>query len=254
MEWDPNQYLAFADLRLRPALDLLARIPLGDLKVAADLGCGTGAATIPIRRRWPAARVIGVDGSAEMIAKGRAAAADIEWVQADIAAWTPDAPVDLLYSNAALHWLPDHARLFPALLDRVAPGGVLAVQMPRMFREPSHSLIDDVAREGPWRDRLAHLVKDPPVGDPGFYYDLLAGRVARLDMWETQYIQVLEGDAPVADWTKGTWLKSFLDALDEPDRSAFEADYRRRTKLAYPAKADGKVVLPFRRLFIVATK
>ena len=168
--------------------------------------------------------------------------------------WASDRGVDLLYSNAALHWLADHARLFPHLLDQVAAGGVLAVQMPRMFRQPSHTLIEDVAREGPWAARLAPLIKPPPVAEPGFYYSLLAPRVARLDLWETEYQQILEGEAPVADWTKGTWLKPFLDALAEPERSAFEAEYRRRTRIAYPPLADGRTLFPFRRLFIVATK
>ncbi|MBM3486664.1 MAG: methyltransferase domain-containing protein [Alphaproteobacteria bacterium] len=254
MDWDPNQYLAFADLRLRPALDLMARVPLARPATIVDLGCGTGAATVPLKRRWPAARVAGVDSSADMLAKGRAVAADIDWVAAEIGAWRAAAPVDLLYSNAALHWLPDHGRLFPHLLDQVAPGGALAVQMPRMFRQPSHTLIEDVAREGPWAGRLAGLIKPPPVAEPAVYYALLAPRVARLDLWETEYQQVLEGEAQVADWTKGTWLKPFLDALAEPERSAFETEYRRRTRLAYPPLADGRTLFPFRRLFIVATK
>lgn len=254
MDWDPSQYLAFADLRLRPALDLMARVPLARPATIVDLGCGTGAATVPLKRRWPEARVIGVDSSDDMLAKGRAASSDIDWVAADIGTWASDRGVDLLYSNAALHWLADHARLFPHLLDQVAAGGVLAVQMPRMFRQPSHTLIEDVAREGPWAARLAPLIKPPPVAEPGFYYSLLAPRVARLDLWETEYQQILEGEAPVADWTKGTWLKPFLDALAEPERSAFEAEYRRRTRIAYPPLADGRTLFPFRRLFIVATK
>ena len=136
----------------------------------------------------------------------------------------------------------------------LTPGGVLAVQMPRNFSEPSHALIRETVAGGPWRDRLAPLVQPSPVAAPEYYYDLLAPLAAELDMWETQYQHVLEGEDPVKEWTKGTWLKQFLDALDEGDRPAFEADYAVRLRKAYPRRADGKTVFPFRRLFIVARR
>ena len=166
----------------------------------------------------------------------------------------PDRPVDLVYSNAALHWLPDHAALFTRLVACLPPGGVLAVQVPRNSEAPSHTLIDAAARDGPWREPLAPLTGQMPVREPAFYYQLLVPRVQQLDIWETEYLQVLEGDNPVADWTKGTWLRQFLAALEEPDRSAFEADYRRRVRAAYPPQPDGKTLFPFRRLFIVAVR
>ncbi len=158
----------------------------------------------------------------------------------------------MIYSNAALHWLPDHQRLFPALVAQLAPGGVLAVQMPRNFNAPSHTLIAETVRSGPWRARLEPMLAPSPVGEPAFYYGVLSGLVAQLDIWETEYLQVLEGADPVKEWTKGTWLKQFLDALDEPQRSDFESDYAARLRHAYPALPDGKTLFPFRRLFMVA--
>jgi trans-aconitate 2-methyltransferase len=237
---------------MRPALDLIQRIPLARPAHVVDLGCGTGNVTGVLRRAWPAARVTGVDASAAMLERARASDPDVEWRQAEIGAWRPAAPVDLLFSNAALHWLPDHATLFPRLLGFVAPGGALAVQMPRNFSEPSHTSIAEVASEGRWRERLAPLIRTEPCRAPAFYWDLLAPRATSLDVWETVYQQALTGDNPVADFVKGSWLKPFLDALDEPERAAFEAAYRARVARAYPARADGITLFPFRRLFIVA--
>jgi trans-aconitate 2-methyltransferase len=178
----------------------------------------------------------------------------VRWLEQGLADWRADAPADLIYSNAALHWLPDHQRLFPELLVQLAPGGVLAVQMPRNFDAPSHTMIADTVRAGPWRARLQPLLRPAPVAAPAFYYGVLAALVARVDIWETEYLQVLEGVDPVKEWTKGTWLKQFLDALgDASEREAFEQDYAARVRTAYPMRADGKTLLPFRRLFIVAT-
>lgn len=252
VRWDPTQYLRWGDHRLRPALDLLQRVPLERPERIVDLGCGTGNVTAWLRRRWPDARVTGVDASPAMLARARASDADVEWQQADVGAWSTSRPVDLLFSNAALHWLDDHASLFPRLLTSVAKEGVLAVQMPRNFGEPSHTSIVDAARQGPWAGRLAPLIRTEPCKPPGYYWDLLAPRVAALDVWETIYEQRLEGDNPVADFVKGSWLRPFLDALDAEARPAFEADYRARVARAYPPRPDGTTLFPFRRLFIVA--
>lgn len=252
--WDPRQYLRFSGDRLRPAVDLLNRIDLAEPKRIVDLGCGAGNVTVLLRERWPTAALTGVDGSAAMLARARDAAPDIEWAEADMAEWTPAAPPDLIYSNAALHWLGDHEALFPRLVDMLAPGGVLAVQMPRNFGAPSHTSMADAARSGPWRDRLEPLLRPPPVSEPDVYYGLLAPHAATIDIWETDYLQVLEGDDPVAEWTKGTWLRPLLDALEEPDRTGFEAAYRERVRAAYPRRADGRTLFPFRRLFLIAQR
>lgn len=253
MPWDPAQYLKFAGHRLRPALDLLARVDLDAPGDVYDLGAGAGNVTRLLRARWPEARVTGVDASPEMLAKAAAAAPDIAWTRADLATWRPPRPADLIYSNAALHWLPDHERLFPDLLGAIAPGGVLAVQMPRNFGAPSHTLIAEAARSGPWRDRLEPLLRPVPVAEPAVYHDLLTPRAASVDLWETEYLQILEGPDPVKEWVKGTWLTPLLDALAEPERSAFEARYAALLAGAYPRRPDGRTLFPFRRLFLVAT-
>ena len=252
MAWDPGQYLAFADLRLRPALDLLARVPTDAPATVADLGCGAGNVTRILRQRWPDAVVSGVDGSPEMLAAARKQDPGIVWHEADIAAWRPEATVDVLYSDAALHWLGDHQQLFPRLLGLVARGGALAVQMPLNPDAPFQALMTEVAKDGAWWARLEPLLRSDPVAEPGFYYDLLHAHTADVELWETTYQQVLSGDNPVLDWVKGSRLRPLLAALDEPARSEFEAEYGERARAAYPKLADGGTLFPFRRLFLVA--
>ena len=252
MTWSPDQYLKFAEPRLRPALDLLARVDLDAPACVCDLGCGTGSVTRLIAARWPQARVTGVDSAATMLARSGPAEPNIRWEQADLARWSPDRTPDLVYSNAALHWLGEHATLFPRLLSLLAPGGVLAVQMPRNFGAPSHTAIADTVRDGHWRARLEPMLRPVPVAEPAWYFDLLAPGAASVDIWETEYLQVLTGADPVKEWTKGTWLAPFLAALEEPARSDFERAYAARVRDAYPARADGRTLFPFRRLFIVA--
>lgn len=245
MTWDPRIYTAFSGPRLRPALDLITRLEAETPHRIADLGCGTGNVTKVLAQRWPNAHVTGVDSSAEMLAE----AGPGNWVQADIATWRADWPLDVLFSNAALHWLDDHATLFPRLMGMLAPGGWLAVQMPHNHSAPSHTCMIDAARPFP---QLTDVLRAAPVSAPSAYYDVLAPLALKLDIWETEYLQVLDGDNPVVRWTMGTALKPLLDALEEPARADFLADYAARIAQAYPKRADGKTLFPFKRLFIVA--
>ncbi len=254
MTWDPTQYLKFAGPRLRPALDLLQRIDCEAPSRVYDLGAGAGNVTRLIAARWPEAQIVGVDSSAEMLAKAAAENPGIEWQQADLATWRPPLPADVIYSNAALHWIENHAPVFVALFDSLAAGGIFAVQIPRNFGAPSHTSMGEAARRGPWRARLEPLLRPTPVAEPAFYFDLLAPHAARLDLWETEYLQVLDGEHAVKEYTKSTWLSPLLAALDEPERSRFEAVYTEMVDAAYPRRPDGKTLFPFRRMFIIATK
>jgi len=253
MPWDPAQYLKFADHRVRPAIDLLNRVDLESPEVAYDLGAGTGNITEMLAKRWPTTRVIGVDNSPEMM--GRAERVEnLEWQQGDIGTWRPDRPADLIFSNAALHWVDGHTELFNGLMSAVAPGGLFAVQMPRNFGALSHTSISEAALGGTWRYTLEPLLRPAPVEPPQFYVRILSPLASSLDVWETDYIQVLTGDNPVKEWTKGTWLKPLLDALEEPERSEFERTYADLVEKAYPKESDGTTLFPFRRMFIVARK
>jgi trans-aconitate 2-methyltransferase len=254
MAWNPEQYLKFADHRLRPAVDLLNRIDASAPSLVYDLGCGAGNVTRLLRARWPGARIVGVDSSREMLDKAAQAAPDVEWVLADLATWSPERAPDVVYSNAALHWLDGHELLFPRLLGSLAARGTLAVQMPRNHGAPSHTGMVAAARASPERARLEAVLRESPVRPPDFYWGLLARGADGLDVWETEYLHPLRGDAPVVQWTMGTALKPLLDALEEPGRGAFLAEYTRRMAEAYPRRDDGTTLFPFRRLFLVATR
>jgi trans-aconitate 2-methyltransferase len=267
MSWDPGQYLKFAGPRLRPAVDLLARVslaaetrndpppasPAGRGLRIADLGCGAGNVTRLLVRRWPLARIDGIDDSAAMLDRARGGLRDVRWIDSSIADWRAEAEYDLVFTNAALHWLPGHATLLPRLARALRRDGVLAVQMPRNFEAPSHTAIADTVRAGAWRERLEPLLAPPPVAAPDLYFDWLAPLASSLDIWEAEYLQVLHGPDPVKEWTKGTWLRQFLDRLEPGEREAFENDYAARVRVAYPQRADGSTLFPFRRLFIVMT-
>lgn len=253
MLWDPSQYLRYAGERLRPAIDLLGRIDIAAPELVVDLGCGPGNVTAILKRRWPDAEVSGIDGSAEMLARAREAAPDCTFTQADFGTWAPARKVDVLYSNAALHWLGEHERLLPRLLAQVAPGGCLAVQMPAMHDAPLRALQYEVAAKGPWAAALAGVGSAPPILSPGAYWDLLRPRCAALDMWETIYMHALEGEEAAVQWARGTSLKPFLDALPEDGlRAGYLAAYAEAVRPHYPRRADGVTLLPFRRLFLVA--
>jgi trans-aconitate 2-methyltransferase len=251
--WDPSQYLRYADHRLRPALDLIERIALPEPRAIYDLGCGAGNVTRLLAARWPGAAVTGLDHSPEMLAQASAEPSAIRWIEADLRDWEPGGSPDLLFSNATLHWAPDHAALFPRLLGWLAPGGCLAVQMPRSWGLPSHRLMRETLVDlGLGSEDLRRSLEEDPVEEPGAYYELLAPRTSHLEIWETEYLQALEGPDPVLEWVKGTGLRPVLLDLSEADKKEFIPEYARRLRAAYPPSADGRTLYPFRRLFLVA--
>ena len=252
LSWDPARYLKFGGLRLRPAMDLLARVSIDAPAVIVDLGCGTGMVTAVLRERWPDSRIVGVDASPEMLERARQQVAGVDWRQADVEWWSPDTPPDLIVSNAVLHWLDDHDRLFPRLVRFLAKGGTLAVQMPRNFSAPSHTCITQAVDAGPWRDRLLPLTRPNPVALPAHYYGLLKPYASTVEVWEIEYYQVLDGEAPVVEWTSGTILRPLLGALTEDERDGFLRHYERCVSDAYPPGPDGMTLFPFKRLFILA--
>ena len=250
--WNPTGYLTFGAERLRPAADLLARVPLATPRHIADLGCGPGNATGLLARRWPGAALLGVDSSPEMLARARQSGAAADWQQADLTQWAPERPFDLLFANAVFQWLGRHEALFPRLMGFLRPDGALAVQMPRNFAAPSHRLLRETAAEGPWAGRLQGILREDPVAAPDAYFDLLSGPAKSLDIWETDYLHVLEGTDPVLAWTRGTALRPIKDALDAESYAAFEQAYGACLREAYPRRSDGRTLFPFRRLFFVA--
>ncbi len=254
MSWHPETYARFLGPRTRPALDLVNAVPLATVHYAADLGCGPGNSTAVLRARWPNAALTGIDSSPEMLAAAaREGPAGVRWEQADLRSYRPESPLDLLFSNATLQWVDEHETLFPRLLEAVRPGGVLAVQMPRNFEAPSHVALRELAAEPPWRDALNGVLRLEPVASPAAYLGWLAGATT-LDVWETEYHHVLEGEDPVLSWVSGTALVPVRAALGDHAFPPFRAALGERLRVAYPARHDGRTVFPFRRIFVVATR
>ena len=253
MSWDPQHYLTFAGERTRPAAELVARIDFAKPHRVVDLGCGPGNSTALIAARWPDAKVEGLDSSAEMIASAKCSGVRADFFEADIASWRPDTPYDVVVSNATLQWLENHNTLLPRLMRFLAQGGSLAFQVPRNLEAPSHALMRDVAAHGPWVAKLKD-VRGINVLSPDIYFEILSPHASSLDIWETEYLHVLEGDDPVYRWVGATGLRPYAQALDGEEREQFLSTYRARLRDAYPMRADGKTLFPFKRLFVVARK
>jgi trans-aconitate 2-methyltransferase len=262
--WSARQYVQFEDERTRPVRDLLAALPAIDARSVIDLGCGPGNSTEMLAARFAGAAVSGFDSSADMIAAARQRLPRVRFELADVERWAYErdagsggygaALFDVILANAVLHWVPDHAKLFPALAAKLAPGGALAIQMPDNLDEPAHRLMREIAADGPWAAKLtAAAAARPPMPTADRYYEILSEAGCRVDIWRTTYYHALSGGAgAVVEWFKGSGLRPFLAPLGDQEREEFLTRYRSAVAGAYPVNPDGGVLLPFPRLFIVA--
>ena len=250
MSWDPDRYLTYADERGRPFVDLVARVGADRPRTVVDLGCGPGNLTRLLADRWPQARVTGVDSSLEMIAKARADGDAIDYEIADVRDWSPTEAVDVLVSNATLQWVPGHLDLLPRLVEAVAPGGWFAFQVPGNFDQPSHVILHELASEPEYADHTRDA-EHPASHDPDVYLRALTDLGCTVDAWETTYLHVLQGEDPVFTWISATGARPVLQALPPDLLERFTEEYKRRLDAAYPSHEHG-VVLPFRRIFVVA--
>jgi trans-aconitate 2-methyltransferase len=254
-DWSATQYLKFEDERTRPPRDLIAQIPLARAERIIDLGCGPGNSTELLLARYPDAEVIGLDSSPDMLAQARQRLPTCAFIQADLVSWTPPGRTDLLFANASFQWLPDHQGVLRRMLQALPAGGVLAVQMPDNMDEPALALMSQVAGSGPWAGNpaLAAAAREP-LPRPEAYYDLLKPLCAKLDIWHTIYNHVMAGPAAIVEWFKGSALRPYLAALDPAMGEDFLAAYLDGIKHHYGARHDGRVLLPFPRVFIVAVR
>jgi len=251
--WSPAAYLKFEDERTRPAQDLLARVANERPHLVVDVGCGPGNSTQLLVARFPGAEIVGFDTSQAMLAEARQRVPSARFEFADAASWAPDPGTGVVFANAVYQWIPDHLDVLPRVLERLEPGGTLAVQMPDNLMEPLHVLMRDVAASGPWAAKLADAAR-APLPPVRAYYDALAPHARRLDIWHTIYNHVMPNAAAIVEWVKSTGLGPFLARLDETEKPDFLAAYGKAIETAYPPAADGNVLMRFPRLFIVAER
>lgn len=253
MTWSAQQYSQFEAERTRPVRDLVAAIPNTEVQTAIDLGCGPGNSTEVLAQRFPHAHITGMDSSDDMLVDARKRLPALNFELADIGAWRPAQACDVILANASLQWLPDHATLYPRLVQQLTPGGTLAVQTPDNLDEPAHRLAREVAADGPWSAKIG-AVKHNERHTASYYYELLSRHCSTVDVWRTIYLHPLADHAAVVEWFKASALRPFLAPLTDSEKAAFLQAYQARITQAYPALADGTVLLPFPRLFIIATR
>ncbi|NTJ41614.1 trans-aconitate 2-methyltransferase [Agrobacterium larrymoorei] len=255
MVWSAQQYLKFEDERTRPAQDLLARVPLEKIVSGYDLGCGPGNSTELLAERYGVNVVTGVDSDEDMLEKAQARLPNTEFQKADLATWRPKQKADLLYANAVFQWLPDHIDVLVSLMDHLKPGGVLAVQMPDNLEEPTHLAMEETGASGPWKNSFEGArLRRQKLPSPAQYFDRLSPKSARVDVWHTIYNHPMKDAGAIVEWVKGTGLRPYLAAAGEENRDAFLSDYQSRIDAAYPPLADGRRLLRFPRLFVIAVK
>jgi trans-aconitate 2-methyltransferase len=253
-EWDADLYLRFSEERTQPSVDLAARVAIPDPGRIIDLGCGPGNSTAVLRLRWPKADITGLDGSPDMIAAAsRSYPHHNKWLIGDIASWSAGIPFDVVFSNAVLQWLPRHEVLFPHLFAQVAPGGALAVQVPAHFNSAMHLEILETAGDPAWRHLMGPTLNALTKQPPSFYYNLLQPLAARLEIWQTEYYHIVDSPQSIIEWFRGTGLRPFLAVLENDEqRKRFEELLLERYTRAYLPQNDGRILFPFRRLFMIA--
>lgn len=254
MTWSATQYSAFENERTRPVRDLVTALPAVPVQRAIDLGCGPGNSTQVLAERYPEAQISAIDSSDDMIAEAKKRLPELNVALGDIEHWNPGQTFDVILANASLQWAPRHDLLYPRLASYLSQGGHLAIQTPDNLQEPAHRMAREIAADGPWASKIGD-VRHPPRHSAPDYYDLLSPHCSNVDVWRTTYYHPLEGGAQaVVEWFKGSALRPFLAPLNDEEKAAFLERYRQAMAQAYPAAADGKVLLPFPRLFIVATR
>ncbi len=255
VNWEPDLYRRYEAERSQPARDLLSRVPLKAPQMVVDLGCGPGNSTQLLAERWPDAEILGVDNSEAMLDSARKRLPEARFEAADISAWRPGATPDLIFANAALQWVPDHHTLLPRLLGLLAPGGMLAVQMPDNQQEPTHQLMREIAAQPPFAEQIPDAVRLRTPAQPLLdYYDLLSGRGGQVEVWRTVYNHPTSSPEAIVDWVRGTGLKAFLEPLNPDQRPEFLARYTAAIAKAYAPRADGRLILAFPRMFFTALR
>ncbi len=255
LDWNPRQYLKYKNERTQPSIDLAARIEIDNPESVIDIGCGPGNSTQVLRKRWPGTRIVGLDSSASMIEKAKKDYPDIEWITADASAFAFAKEYDIVFSNAALQWIPDHDLLLPRLFEAVSFRGALAVQVPADSSSPLREALLSVSSREKWSQFTSGAENLMTYHTVEYYYDILSAIGAEFDLWETVYYHVMRSHIELVEWYRSTGMRPFIERLhDEESRRAFEKEILSECRKSYPVRSDRKILYPFKRIFFIAYK
>jgi len=254
-DWNPNLYLKYKNERTQPSIDLISKInPTFQPITILDVGCGPGNSSQALLQRWPQAQLTGIDSSPKMIEKAKMDFPDSLWLVADASKYVSNVKYDLVFSNATIQWIPNHEALFDLLYELTRVGGVLAVQVPRFDQMPLSKAIERAANKERWQGQTKDCSELFTYHDYKYYYDLVCPNYKSLELWQTDYIHVLESQLAIIEWIRSTGLKPYLDRLNENEKPAFESEVLAELKHYYPTQNNGKVLFPFKRLFMIGYK
>lgn len=254
-DWKPELYLKFKKQRTQPAIDLVSRIDLTAPKRIIDIGCGPGNSTLTLKNRWPNAEITGIDNSPSMIEQAKKTDGDINWICADASDDLDGlGKFDIVFSNAAIQWMPRHEELLPRLFSLLDVGGVFAVQVPVTTQMPVHVSLQSIVQSERWSNKFSGENSHSTFSAP-YYYDILSKLSRDIDLWETHYYHVMENHQSIVQWYSSTGLKPYLDRLESAsDQTNFLIEFENALKFAYPKQVDGFVLFPFTRIFFIVSK
>ena len=254
-DWNPDLYLKYGNERIQPAIDLVSRIKVNNPDSIIDIGCGPGNSTELLIKRWPESNICGMDNSPAMIEKAKKIFPEREWILMDAGNIRLDKKYDLIFSNAALQWIPQHDQLIKDLYNLCSDKGILAAQLPLFWDMPLGKSISYLSKQEPWKKFMKDESYKLIIHDAGFYYDCLSGLFSSVEIWESNYVHIMESQESILEMIKSTGLKPFLDQLKlENDKKKFEAEVLNEIRKDYPLQKNGKVLFPFRRIFFIAYK
>ncbi|MBI9088403.1 MAG: methyltransferase domain-containing protein [Desulfobacterium sp.] len=254
-DWQPDLYMQFKSERTQPSIDLVAKIDQVAPKTIIDMGCGPGNSTRILANRWPESKIIGIDSSAAMIEKAKQEYPNQEWQMANASTYESAMKFDVVFSNAVIQWIPNHEHLFTKFHALLSNDGVVAVQIPQFWDMPLGKIIENIATATRWKDQTGGVSTLFTIHDYSFYYDILSNLFNSIEIWETHYLHVLENHVSVLEMIRSTGLKPYLERLtDDSARREFEEAVLKEIREAYPIQKNGKVLLPFNRLFFTGRK
>jgi trans-aconitate 2-methyltransferase len=254
-DWNPDLYMQFRSERTQPSIDLIARIHSVEPESIIDIGCGPGNSTQVLANRWPNADITGLDRSAAMIAKARQGYPDQRWIVADALTFEPERYYDLVFSNAVIQWIPHHGALLKKFHRMLSDHGLVAIQIPLFWDMPLGEIIRNTAGEGRWNQQLEGVSDLFTIHPYSFYYDRLSELFHSMELWETHYLHILDNHASILKMMRSTGLKPYIDRLNnDSEKKEFEKEVFKKIENGYPKQKDGKVLLPFKRLFFIGCK